>query len=726
MSLSRFATAAPSRRALACALAIALLPPTGLAVAPASSAPASSVDATADDADVHATVLDRVVVRGEKDEAEKAKALTPGAVTIVDGESFHERAVDNMADSLRYVPGVWAESGSGSDAGVFLSSRGSNLDATDYDNNGVKLFQDGLPVTAADGNNHNRFPDPLGAREVVVAHGANALTYGASTLGGAIDFVSRTARDGSPTQLSSNVDDAGAINARASFGAAGDTSDALLTVEGRNRDGWREYTRQRRWGVYANAGWQPSADLDLRVYAAHIDNQAQLPGALTRAQFDADPRQANPSAVSGNFQWNVKSSRLAARGKWRIDDHSRLEFGLSWETQNLYHPIVDKVMVDFDGPGPNPPVEVFSLLINSDQRTLAGMLRYSVEFGAHQILAGVNLADTHMQGGNYRNDGGHRNGLTDVLDNRSRSAELFLVDRWKIADDWTLVYGAQGVLTSRDVRTLTLASGALSHPKADYSSFNPRVGVIRALGGGNEAYASVSRLYEAPTTYELKDDVRGGNATLDAMHGGVVEIGLRGARSAAPAGSGWFWDASAYYARIRDEILSVDDPAAPGTSLSANVPRTVHAGLEALVGASIPIAGDAHRIEPLVSVTWNAFSFDGDPVYGGNRLPAAPRYAVRGELMYRSVSGFFVGPTFDLVGPRYADFGNTYRVGFHALLGLRAGYAGERWDVFAELRNLTNRKYVAIFSVRDLAGANDAILQPGAPRGLQVGMRLHF
>ena len=76
---------------------------------------------------------------------------------------------------------------------MFFSSRGSNLDATDYDMNGIELFQDELPVMGADGNNHNRVLDPLGARFATVARGANWLEYGASTLGGAIDFVSPTA-----------------------------------------------------------------------------------------------------------------------------------------------------------------------------------------------------------------------------------------------------------------------------------------------------------------------------------------------------------------------------------------------------------------------------------------------------------------------------------------------------------------------------------------------------
>ena len=52
----------------------------------------------------------------------------------------------------------------------------------------------------------------------------------------------------------------------------------------------------------------------------------------------------------------------------------------------------------------------------------------------------------------------------------------------------------------------------------------------------------------------------------------------------------WRWDVAAYYAQVRDEILSVDDPAAPGNSLTTNIDRTTHAGLEALLGASFAVA----------------------------------------------------------------------------------------------------------------------------------------
>ncbi len=80
-----------------------------------------------------AQTLDPVLVTAERlqSQLEAERAATPGAVTVIDGNSLHERSVTQLADMLRYVPGVWAESYNGNDD-VFYSSRGSNLDATDY------------------------------------------------------------------------------------------------------------------------------------------------------------------------------------------------------------------------------------------------------------------------------------------------------------------------------------------------------------------------------------------------------------------------------------------------------------------------------------------------------------------------------------------------------------------------------------------------------------------
>jgi iron complex outermembrane receptor protein len=208
------------------------------------------------------------------------------------------------------------------------------------------------------------------------------------------------------------------------------------------------------------------------------------------------------------------------------------------------------------------------------------------------------------------------------------------------------------------------------------------------------------------------------------MSGVVAEVGWRSEQRASGEAR-WNWDVSAYYARIDDEILSVDDPNAPGNSLTTNIDATTHAGLEALVGASFAL-GREHRVDPQLSITLNRFRFDADPVYGDSRLPAAPRYAARGEVLYRHAGGFYTGPTFDFIGERYVDFANTYSVDGYALVGVRAGYSGRRFEVFGEVRNLFDEDYVATVSVRDGAGADARVLYPGASLSAYVGARVSF
>lgn len=693
-----------SRHSRALAAALATIPcATILVPAHAQSASTSSLPA--------------VEVSAERDgdqsrkQVEAERVATPGGVTVVEGEGLRLRNVTSLTDMLRYTPGVWAASGSTGDS-TFLSIRGSNLDATNYDGNGVKLLVDGLPVTAADGNNHNRDVDPLSMRRAIVARGANALTYGASTLGGAINFISPTARDGAPWEAMVNAGSHGQRQGRFTVGAVSGNFDALVSAEAKRSDGFREHQRQERQSLYANAGLQLSDALSTRFYVTSIDNEQQLPGALTRAQFNANARSAEAAAVAGNYRLNVQTTRLANRTVWDIDADSSLTAGISFEEQKLYHPIVYA-----------PPF--FSLLINTTQRNLGSTLRYQRRMGDHDLLAGANYGRTSVRGGNFSYVPGGAQTINTAVDNSADNVELFVVDRWRFAPQWTAVYGAQAVSGSREIRNTTTATGAVRNPKADYDSVNPRVGLIRDLSPTTQLFANVSRLYEAPTLFELDDDVRGNNATLDAMRGMVVEFGTRG--SHAFDRHRLHWDAAVYYGRLNGEILSRDDPNAPGTSLSTNVGKTIHAGIEALLGGSYAMdSAGAHRLEPLVNITLNQFKFKGDTTYGNNRLPAAPRYAIKGEVLYRHASGLFFGPTFDIVGKRFADFSNTYTVEKYTLWGLRAGYTTKQWEVYSELRNAGDKKYVSFFSVRDIAAANSAILTSGEPRSLYVGARLKF
>lgn len=633
---------------------------------------------------------------------------TPGGVSLIDIDNISEGQVSSLEDALRYVPGVWAASDTGND-NIFFSSRGSNLDATDYDMNGIKLLQDGLPVTAADGSNHNHIIDPLSAKYAVFARGANAMKYGASTLGGGINFITRTAYDTSPLSLSVSGGSHGQRLSRFTASRVFDNqTDALLTIESKEWDGYRDHNRQTRTGVYANAGMHLTDNVSTRFYFTHLDDDQELTGSLTKAQVSEDRDQANPDALrgTGHFQKDVDIHRIANKTSWDIDENRRFEFGVSFEEQKLFHPIVYSPF--------------FSLLIDDTVRNTGTMARYQHRIGDHDWLLGFNYGETRVDGGQFSHESGNKTGQNRKTDNTADTLELFVMDRWQVADNWTLVAGAQAVKADRMVKSTILSSGTIEQTDADYNNINPRIGLIYQLSAETTIYSNLSRLYEPPTTYQLDDGVS--TEALDAMEGEVFEVGSRGHQDIGKH-SEWNWDISAYFARLNNEILSVENPSQPGRFITSNADDTIHAGIEALLSADVLLdEAGRHRLAPLASISWNRFRFDDDDALGDNTLPAAPKFVFKGEMLYRHSNGFYIGPTVDYVSERYADFANSYKVGSYTLFGIKSGWSNNHFRVFAEVRNLFDRDYIATHSVRAVAAEDDAILSPGAPLSAYLGI----
>lgn len=131
----------------------------------------------------------------------------------------------------------------------------------------------------------------------------------------------------------------------------------------------------------------------------------------------------------------------------------------------------------------------FSLLIDTMQRNLGTTVRYQRRTGDHDLLAGMNYRRTRVRGGNNSYVPGGAQTLNTTVDNAADNTELFVVDRWKFAPQWTAVYRAQLVSGSREVRNTAVPSGAVRNAKADYCRVNPRVGVVRDLRAALAGFA---------------------------------------------------------------------------------------------------------------------------------------------------------------------------------------------------------------------------------------------
>ncbi len=127
--------------------------------------------------------------------------------------------------------------------------------------------------------------------------------------------------------------------------------------------------------------------------------------------------------------------------------------------------------------------------------------------------------------------------------------------------------------------------------------------------------------------------------------------------------------------------------------------------------------------------TWSDFRFDGDGVYGDNRLPVMPEHYYRADLVF-SGNGWRVTPSVEWVpSDVWVDFANTTKSPGYAVWNLSVSKrVSPALEVFAEGRNVTDERYVSnVNSVTDFtkvsASARNAFV-PGEGRAVFVGLRL--
>lgn len=177
-----------------------------------------------------------------------AKALselqkTAGGVSVVDAQDYLTGRAGTMEDTLKLAPGVFIASRFGSDE-ARISIRGSGLQRT-FHGRGLLLLQDGVPINLADGGFDMQAIEPQATRYIEVERGANALRYGGSNLGGAINYVSETGRTAPALSLRAEAGSFDYQRYNVSAGAQKGALDAYVSANFQEQDGFRDHARQR-------------------------------------------------------------------------------------------------------------------------------------------------------------------------------------------------------------------------------------------------------------------------------------------------------------------------------------------------------------------------------------------------------------------------------------------------------------------------------------------------
>jgi iron complex outermembrane receptor protein len=279
-----------------------------------------------------------------------------GAVQFVDQNTPEQqtRYVFDLRDQLKDTPGVYVESRYGQE--LRITMRGSNL-TRDYHLRGLELLQDGIPMNYADGSGDVYQIDPHYYRATEVYKGGNALAFGSSMLGGAINFVSPTAYTAlAPNILSIDAGSFGQIRGQAQGSRVFGNLDLLVNGTFTKQDGYRQHEKTDYTQINGNVGYKLSEQLESRVYYGIYNTWQQLPGTLGLETALHDPtaslapfptgyglcEQVNgeqgPCAFSGNQQRNEKNYRISNKTTYK-SDLGTLDLNSWYINSYLYHPV---------------------------------------------------------------------------------------------------------------------------------------------------------------------------------------------------------------------------------------------------------------------------------------------------------------------------------------------------------------------------------------------------
>ena len=629
-------------------------------------------------------------------QAQTKLAAIPGGAAVVDSKKFENEYVLNLKDMLSDTPGVFAQPRYGEE--VRLSIRGSGI-SRGFHMRGITLLQDGIPFNLADGGGDFQEIDPLLLQHIEVYRGANAMQYGATTLGGAINMVTPSARL-VPYNYLMRVEGGsyGTLRLHGATAQSNEMADAYAAVTKSIVGGYRAQSEQDNERLYANVGVRLSDKIETRFYAMHNDIEQEVPGTISR--FDAlhNPKQVLPINIADDYARDIKSTRVANKTTVTFSPTLKLDAGLFASDKSLYHPIfevIDQESLDWGG------------FLRLEGKAKMGS-------GHHEFALGLNGSKGHVDALRFVNDAGNRGALTADAEQDAHNWVLYGENSWYFRPDMALVTGLQAYTSTRELENNL---NAAQNADKTYTGLNPKLGLLWNFLPTAQAYTNISRSSEVPTFSELVQFPVVGFVPLEKQEATTFEIGTRGDYGA------WSWDVSAYHADVEGEMLQfTTSPSIPAAVFNAD--ETTHQGVELGLGyrANDQWAGS-------LVYNFSNFHFDGDDQFGDNELPGIPRHFVRLQLDYNPISAWTISPNLEWIPTgAQVDYANTLDVPGYATLGVKSDYkVTPELTVFLDARNLTDEKTITNFSTvtnANLVGTN--IFYPGEGRSFYAGFSVKF
>lgn len=626
------------------------------------------------------TVPSTVVVTGARFAADPA--LAPIGATVINAEDIRRAGAADVNEAIRKIGGVYGRQSLDGSPDFALDLRGFGSNSTQN----VVVMIDGVRLNENELAGAVLSTIPVDTVErIEISRGGSSVLYGEGATGGVIQVFTRKAGRGTHGSVNAGFGQFSQRDLRASLSTSVGGMALDAAVGHIKTDNYRANNAFDQDTFSGGAEWTyANGRAGVRIESARQD--LRLPGSLTLAQFEANPRQAS----TPNDDGSLDSDRVTLFGEYRFNG-----IDLAAELSHREREVRAAYEYSFGG------FSGFSRTqYNSRQTQFSPRARYLSRFEGmlNEVVAGVDL--TRWQ----------RNTTADWSKARAgQDAKAFYLRdeiRWNDAHNGRIALGARHEVFDKDyVDPLGMSSA----PESSSQSLN-----AWDLQGSYDVVAGVKLHAKAGQSYRLpnvdENSFRATSAVLNPQTSHDVELGATFGGAANNVG------VRVFRHNLKNEIFY--DPTAGGFGANVNLDPTRREGVEldgqAMLATAWRISGHVQHVAAKFTAGAN----------NGREMVLVPRNVVTARLAWLPGGGQTADIGAQWVSSqRYGnDFANSCAARIPSYATVDARYARKfgPWEFALAGLNLADKHYFS-----NAFGCRSGIY-PSDGRQLKASLRYDF
>lgn len=606
--------------------------------------------------------LGKIEVTSEKD-----ISANP-SVEVVTSETIKETDAKTVVDALQSTPGVYAD---------YAGARGeSKVRVRGFSSNRVPIYVDGIPIYVPYDHNIDlgRFKT-YDIGEIDVSKGYVSPMYGANTMGGAINLITKQPTKELEGEVGVGAFSGDGYEEYATMGTKQELYYGLISVSNVSRDYYKissDYDPAGHQDGHKRSNSE-SGDkkLNLKVgYTPNSTDEYSFNYIVQRGDKE-QPWYASAQGSTGsgmyNRNWDWKDwdkTSYYVITKTAIGEHFL-------KTRWYYDEFYNKIL--FKGTPQTSAQNTVTEISEYDDNTFGGIIEGDIKIADNHLLK----LSVSQKYDNHKDISSKSSGAD--LKDESKTLSLGAEYSWQISDKLTWTLGGsydQNEVTKAEYRNNAGTRIAGEFPKYDSDAFNPQTILSYQATKDLMFYGSVSQKSNMPTLKDRYSSRFGDyilNPSLDAERSTTYEIGTDWAFVEDQHAK-----VALFYTKTKDYIASVSGLTNTNPALGCtgtNCKQTQNFDQEEHKGAEVSLNSQWNeQLRSTLSYTYIDATIEDSKTANAKYTTDTPKHSYYASLTYSPIHSVDITPIVRHEGKRYSNVSGSEESSSYTVADIRVAY----------------------------------------------------